>query len=89
MMSVLVETPECKRTLICKGAPEAIVKKCSSPDPSVRARLDAQFDTGSRCRSGHPGRDEDDGDPSERRGGLELKSSPTPTRRKAWNSWAP
>jgi magnesium-transporting ATPase (P-type) len=48
MMSVLVETPECKRTLICKGAPEAIVKKCSSADPSVRARLDAQFDTGNR-----------------------------------------
>jgi Mg2+-importing ATPase len=48
MMSVLVEACDGKRTLICKGAPEAIVTKCSAVDPGVRAQLDAQFDTGNR-----------------------------------------
>jgi Mg2+-importing ATPase len=48
MMSVLVETSDGKRKLICKGAPEAIVTKCSAADPGVRAQLDAQFDTGNR-----------------------------------------
>ena len=47
-MSVLVEARDGKRTLICKGAPEAIVTKCSAVDPGVRAQLDAQFDTGNR-----------------------------------------
>lgn len=48
MMSVFVEARDGKRTLICKGAPEAIVTKCSAVDPGVRAQLDAQFDTGNR-----------------------------------------
>lgn len=48
MMSVLVETPDGKRTLVCKGAPEAIVTKCSTAGQGVRAQLDAQFDTGNR-----------------------------------------
>ena len=48
MMSVLVEAPDGKRMLICKGAPEAIVTKCTAVDPGVRAQLDVQFDTGNR-----------------------------------------
>jgi Mg2+-importing ATPase len=48
MMSVLVEAQDGRRLLICKGAPEAIVTKCTAVDPDVRAQLDAQFDTGNR-----------------------------------------
>ena len=48
MMSVLVETPDGKRTLVCKGAPEAIVAKCGPLAQLIRAQLDAQFETGNR-----------------------------------------
>jgi Mg2+-importing ATPase len=48
MMSVLVEMPDGRRTLICKGAPEAIARRCPALDERTRRQLDAQFDSGNR-----------------------------------------
>jgi Mg2+-importing ATPase len=47
LMSVLVESAQF-RQLIVKGAPEAILQRCSSVAPEARAVLDAQFAAGAR-----------------------------------------
>jgi Mg2+-importing ATPase len=48
MMSTLVYFPDGRRLLVCKGAPEAILKCCRAGGSGLQERLAAQFDSGDR-----------------------------------------
>ncbi|MDQ2796014.1 MAG: HAD-IC family P-type ATPase, partial [Actinomycetota bacterium] len=48
MMSVLVEKSGGERTLITKGAPEAVLDRCVEVDEQARAALAVEFDAGNR-----------------------------------------
>ena len=48
LMSVLVGTPEGARTLITKGAPEAVIERCSQVPSSFGSLLDEAFNQGRR-----------------------------------------
>lgn len=48
LMSVLVEGPDGRRTLITKGAPESVLSCCASVPASARSLLEAQFSAGLR-----------------------------------------
>jgi Mg2+-importing ATPase len=48
MASVLVEDTAGQRTLVTKGAPEAVLDRCVAIPPTARAALDAEFAAGNR-----------------------------------------
>ncbi len=48
MMSVLVDAPDGRRLLICKGAPERIIARCSGVTQGLRDMLDREFEGGAR-----------------------------------------
>ncbi len=48
MVSVLVHDPDGKRTLITKGAPEAVLDRCVDVSPEARRVLDNEFSAGAR-----------------------------------------
>jgi len=49
LISVLVESPDGGRRLLAKGAPEAVLQRCTTGvSPGARAVLNAQFPAGAR-----------------------------------------
>ncbi|HTR71080.1 MAG TPA: magnesium-translocating P-type ATPase [Mycobacteriales bacterium] len=48
LMSVLVEDSTGQRTLVTKGAPEAVVARCAEVTPDARAAMAAEFSAGNR-----------------------------------------
>ena len=48
MMSVLADAPDGRRMLISKGAPEAILARCTAVDDGVAALVERGFDRGDR-----------------------------------------
>ena len=48
LMSVLVETPDGRRLIIAKGAPESVFERCANASPQAHALLDSYFASGSR-----------------------------------------
>ncbi len=48
MMSTLVDTPDGRRLLVAKGAPEAILRRCGAVDGDTDKQLAAHFDSGDR-----------------------------------------
>jgi Mg2+-importing ATPase len=48
LMSVLIEAPSGARTIIVKGAPESVLKRCVRVSPAAQAVLDGEFDAGVR-----------------------------------------
>ena len=48
MVSVLVDDPDGDRTLITKGAPEAVLDRCVDVSPEARRVLDTEFGAGAR-----------------------------------------
>ena len=48
LMSALVETPDGKRLLITKGAPESVLARCVTVPPAAQATLDREFAAGAR-----------------------------------------
>src|SRR5579859_5788384 len=48
LMSALVETPDGKKLLITKGAPESLLERCHDVPAAAQATLDKQFAAGAR-----------------------------------------
>jgi P-type Mg2+ transporter len=49
MASVLVDAPDGRRLLICKGAPEALLSRCTNANDTLRETLDREFENGIRA----------------------------------------